>query len=265
MAAVTQTATMPGSQDTNANANTISAPTMLKLDSPLESLARDQPADDPDSPQIPAAVFDISPEAALQLLCLNIERLGAYFAQRSAGTDELHAHSSSPLDYDTPGEDGDLAVKTVGLHIQNSGHPVDPVRATEEAIQMAILSKKFLSKKVPPIPLKEYLLRLHRYCPMSTAVYLAASVYIFKMTLVENVLQVLPKNMHRLVLAGIWVASKALEDLSYPHSRVAKVGGVSEQELSKLEMSFCFLADFELRVDAQMLMNEALRPQSTLK
>jgi hypothetical protein len=231
---------------------------MLKLGS-TDNIDRHQ-SDDPDSSQTPTAVFNISPEAALQLLCLNIERLGAYFALKPAGTDELHAHDP-PRTYDTPAED-EFKAKAVGLHVKDCS---DPLRATEEAIQMAILAKKFLSKKVPPIPLNEYLLRLHRYCPMSTAVYLAASVYISKMTLVENVLSVLPKNMHRLVLAGVWVASKALEDLSYPHSRVAKVGGVSEQELSKLEISFCFLADFELRVDAQMLMNEALRSRTNLK
>ncbi|KAF3030975.1 hypothetical protein E8E15_011452 [Penicillium rubens] len=224
--AVTQTTTMPVSQDTNSNQNATPAPTMLKLGSPLDNIDRHQPANDPDSSQT-TAVFDISPEAALHLLCLNIERLGAYYAQKPVGTDELHAHGSTPMGSDTPAEG---EAKTVGLHVKDSDNPVDPVRATEEAIQMAILAKKFLSKKVPPIPLNEYLLRLHR-----------------------------------LVLAGVWVASKALEDLSYPHSRVAKVGGVSEQELSKLEIGFCFLADFELRVDAQMLMKEALRPHTTLE
>ncbi|CAG8399351.1 unnamed protein product [Penicillium salamii] len=205
----------------------------------------------PDSP--PAAVFDISPETALHLLCTNVERLAAF--AENTGTDE---RSHTPLD---PPDDA-LEIETVGLHVKGDGDAVDPARATGEAIQMAILAKKFLSKKVPPIALRDYLLRLHKYCPMSTAVYLAASVYIAKMTVVEKVLQVLPKNMHRLVLAGVWVASKALEDLSYAHSRVAKVGGVSELELSKLEISFCFLVDFELRVDERMLMDEALRPQS---
>lgn len=221
-----------------------------------------EPNTEPDSSL--SAVFDISPEAALHLLCENIERLAVFFENTPPGADELNSHSSTPLECDTPGEDGVLEMNTVGLHVKCGDEVYDPARATEEAVQMAILSKKFLSKKVPPISLEEYLLRLHKYCPMSTAVYLAASVYITKMTLVENVLRVLPKNMHRLVLAGVWVASKALEDLSYSHSRVAKVGGVTEQELSKLEISFCFLADFELRVDARMLM-EALSPRSDLE
>lgn len=213
---------------------------------------------DLDANSPPSAVFDISPETALHLLCNNVERLADFFAQNPTA-DDVNSHCSTPLD---AGQEN--ALESVGLHVKGPGETDDPARATSEAIQMAILSKKFLSKKIPPIALRDYLLRLHKYCPMSTAVYLATSVYISKMTLDENVLRVLPKNMHRLVLAGVWVASKALEDLSYAHSRVAKVGGVSELELSKLEISFCFLVDFELRVDERMLMDEALRSQSDL-
>lgn len=46
---------------------------------------------------------------------------------------------------------------------------------------------------------------------------------------------------------------KALEDLSYPHAKFAKVGGVSELELARLEISFCFLVGFELVVREEHL------------
>ncbi|KAJ5102905.1 hypothetical protein N7532_003434 [Penicillium argentinense] len=199
-----------------------------------------------------AGVFDISPEIALQQLCNNVEKLNSLFASESATTDSNFS-CATPVGSETGAEE-ELAVKGVGLHCGNGEDHSE--RTKEETFQMTMLSRKFLSKKVPPIALKDYLLRLHRYCPMSTAVFLAASAYITRMALAEKILRVVPKNMHRLVLAGLLVATKALEDLSYPHSRVAKVGGVSEHELSKLEISFCFLADFDLRVDAQMLMNE---------
>lgn len=197
-----------------------------------------------------AMVFEMSPETALQLLCDNLDKLLAHFADAPT---ESNSFSSTPFGSETPIE-GDVPAPSVGLHCGDSEQAHD--RSHEEAFQLAMLSRKFLSKKVPPIPIKEYLLRLHRFCPMSTAVFLATSVYITKMTLAEKVLRVTLKNIHRLVLAGLLVATKALEDLSFPHSRVAKVGGVSEQELSKLEISFCFLANFDLRVDAQMLMDE---------
>jgi hypothetical protein len=55
------------------------------------------------------------------------------------------------------------------------------------------------------------------------------------------------------VLAALRVGAKTLEDLSYPHTRFAKVGGLNDLELSRLEVSFCFLMDFELKVDRAML------------
>jgi Cyclin len=123
--------------------------------------------------------------------------------------------------------------------------------------QHNVLVKRFYSKKAPPISLDDYLSRLHKYCPMSTAVYLAASLYITRMVFTERALSVTPRNVHRLVLAALRVAMKALEDLSYPHSRFARVGGVAERELTRLEITFCFLTDFDLGVDAPALLAQA--------
>lgn len=140
--------------------------------------------------------------------------------------------------------------------LQIIGANVEPLH-----IQHGVISRKFFSKKPPPIPLEEYLSRLHDYCPMSTAVYLATSLYIHRLAVIEKILPVTTRNVHRLLLAGLRVAMKALEDLSYPHSRFARVGGVGEAELGRLEISFCFVTNFELRVTKEMLMShvEALR------
>ena len=51
---------------------------------------------------------------------------------------------------------------------------------------------------------------------------------------------------------------KALEDLSYPHSRFSKVGGVSENELARLEISFCFLTNFEFKTSKETLLDHAI-------
>ncbi|POR37517.1 PHO85 cyclin-7 [Tolypocladium paradoxum] len=128
-------------------------------------------------------------------------------------------------------------------------------------LQHGAITRKFYSKKEPPISIAQYLLRLHQFCPMSTAVYLATSLYIHRLAVEERAIPVTRRNAHRLVLAGLRVAMKALEDLSYPHTKVAKVGGVSEAELARLEISFCFLAGFELVVGEEPLRRhwEALR------
>jgi hypothetical protein len=101
-------------------------------------------------------------------------------------------------------------------------------------------------------------MRIHKFCPMSTAVYLATSVYIHRLAVEERAIPVTRRNSHRLLLAGLRVAMKALEDLSYPHRRFAKVGGVSETELARLEISFCFLTNFDLRTTKEQLLTQAL-------
>lgn len=141
-------------------------------------------------------------------------------------------------------------------------HPTEPLRIVGSDmepldVQHGAIARKFYSKKPPPIPLKEYLFRLHKYCPMSTAVYLATSLYIHRLAIVESILPVTARNVHRLLLAGLRVAMKALEDLSYPHRRFAKVGGVTESELGRLEVSFCFVTNFELKVTSEMLLKHA--------
>lgn len=120
-------------------------------------------------------------------------------------------------------------------------------------LQHSAITRKFYSKKPPPIGVTDYLGRMHRFCPMSTAVYLATSLYIHRLAVDERAIAVTRRNAHRLLLAGLRVAMKALEDLSYPHAKMAKVGGVSELELARLEISFCFLAGFELVVDEETL------------
>jgi len=56
---------------------------------------------------------------------------------------------------------------------------------------------------------------------MSTAVYLASSLYIYRIAFVEKRIPVTARNVRRLVLAALRVAMKALEDLSYPHDHTA--------------------------------------------
>ncbi|KAL9109045.1 MAG: hypothetical protein Q9227_006285 [Pyrenula ochraceoflavens] len=233
-------------------------------------------------------IFDLSPVAALKLFCGNVDtivkftgdvpptpppRLGIHdpsnLAEGKAGQQDVQA---SKHDENLP--PGFVPSSKVHEHIDgvpftrsaigspeaHHSEPVNIIGAGAEPlyIQHGALARKFFSKKPPPIATEDYLLRLHRYCPMSTAVYLTASHYINRLVVAERVLPLTPRNVHRLLLASLRVAMKAIEDLSYPHSRFAKVGGVTETELGRLEISFCFLTDFELKVDQEILQDEAV-------
>ncbi|KAI1144443.1 cyclin-domain-containing protein [Hypoxylon sp. FL0543] len=153
-----------------------------------------------------------------------------------------------------------------GVHLKQQPTPSPPDSTPEPYIvigansqplnlQHSAITRKFFSKQPPPISVEDYLLRIHRFCPMSTAVYLATSFYIFRLAVQERAIPVTKRNCHRLLLAGLRVAMKALEDLSYPHAKIARVGGVSEAELARLEISFCFLTGFELVIGEDTLRN----------
>ncbi|TKA47408.1 hypothetical protein B0A54_01779 [Friedmanniomyces endolithicus] len=73
------------------------------------------------------------------------------------------------------------------------------------------------------------------------------------------------RTIHRLSLAAIRVASKAVEDNKWTQDRISKVGGVNKTQLMNLEVTLCFLLDFDLGVtdtrlaERMFLLQEAAR------
>ncbi|CRK32119.1 hypothetical protein BN1708_016079 [Verticillium longisporum] len=191
-------------------------------------LTGDHEDDNPRSPPpLHDNIFKISPRSAMKLLSSGVEAL-----TRITGDIPPTQQQHEPY-----------------IIIGENSQPLN--------LQHGAITRKFYSKKPPPISIEDYLARLHRFCPMSTAVYLATSLYIHRLAVDERAIPVTRRNCHRLVLAGLRVAMKALEDLSYAHGKMAKVGGVSEVELARLEISFCFLANFELVVREDALQKHA--------
>ena len=224
-------------------------------------------------------IFEVKPIVALKMLCSFIEHLVSITGDippappvslfstpiltRTAAKSDENINSADHTDHDDEAEIRDVPARSKTPIGSPEAHPTEPLHiiglnAEPLHLQNGAVSRKFYSKKPPPIPLEEYLIRLHRYCPMSTAVYLATALYVHRLAIVERIIHVTARNVHRLLLAGLRVSMKALEDLSYPHRRFAKVGGVSESELGKLEISFCFLTNFELRVSQEMLHDQAV-------
>ena len=229
-------------------------------------------------------IFKLTPVAALKILCNSLEVL-VHITGDIPPTPPVSHPSTPRLDLAEAekenatrlaqeekkqkrrsrqwgGDDGDVPVKARTPIGSPEARPTEPIQIVDPEIeplvtQHAAAMRKFYSKKLPPISLEDYLMRLHRYCPMSTAVYLATGLYIHRLAVIEKWLPVTARIVHRLVLAGLRTAMKALEDLSYPHSRFAKVGGVTEPELARLEISFCFVTEFNLRVTSEMLLEHA--------
>ncbi|MCJ1249931.1 hypothetical protein MMC30_007157 [Trapelia coarctata] len=223
-------------------------------------------------------IFTMPPVVALKMLCGLVEEMVQMTGDipptppvsHPTTPKELRQDSTDPSGSSGTQEDCDVPAQSKTPIGSPEAHPTEPFpvigsNAEPLHIQHGAITRKFYSKRPPPIPLEEYLLRLHKYCPMSTAVYLATSLYIHRLAIIERILPVTGRNAHRLVLAALRVAMKALEDLSYPHRRFAKVGGITEAELGRLEISFCFLTDFELKVSKELLHKQAVMMRDTAR
>ncbi|POS85361.1 hypothetical protein EPUL_003982 [Erysiphe pulchra] len=232
--------------------------------------------------------FNIQSVTALKLLCAGIEALvklsesvapvSSLLCNNPSNTPELELETEAVEREDLKNEfTGKNTPKTVLISvgesdsthektnekISNSLSITEPYvvigenTETSNAQSSAII-RKFYSKSLPPINLVDYLMRIHKFCPMPTAVYLATSSYIHRLATEEKTISVTRRNCHRLVLAGLRVTMKAFEDQVYSHSRFSKVGGVTPGELARLEINFCFLIDFDFIISVEALLKHAL-------
>lgn len=178
---------------------------------------------------------------------------------RSSSIDRRRSQPPPPQGWEDAGSVPERAKTPIGSPESKPTEPLHIVGADPEPldIQLDAVARKFYSKKPPAIPLEEYLLRLHKWCPLSTGVYLATGLYIYRLAVIQRSVPLAFRNAHRLLLAALRVAGKAIDDRSYPHKRFARVGGVTERELARLEIAFCFVMDFELRVTREMLEKHA--------
>uniref|UniRef100_A0A6N2M892 Cyclin n=1 Tax=Salix viminalis TaxID=40686 RepID=A0A6N2M892_SALVM len=69
----------------------------------------------------------------------------------------------------------------------------------------------------------------------------------------------LPLNAHRLLITGVMVAAKFLDDECYDNAYYARIGGVSTAEMNRMEMKFLFSLDFSLYVTTEVFMNCCLK------
>jgi len=136
-------------------------------------------------------------------------------------------------------------ILTVATSRENSSYDV---------VLRSHMYKRFCCKTEPDIGIRDYLFRIQRFCPLSTGVILAAGSYLVH---AAEWVPISPLTAHRLVLAACRCANKLLEDQAHSQRRFAKVGGLAEAELSRLEIGFLYLLDFNLRVDHQSLHNTA--------
>lgn len=172
----------------------------------------------PSPPALPPPPVDIHSYAPTDLLKL----LASLLTQIARTNDALSsadsaAHSLPNHSQATP---SDTASRTPVWRSLTS--------ASRTALANPASALTFHARNIPTITLEAYLLRILKYCPTTNEVFLALLVYFDRMSRLASeatgrTFVIDSFNVHRLVIAGVTVASKFFSDVFYTNSRYAKV------------------------------------------
>ena len=98
------------------------------------------------------------------------------------------------------------------------------------------------------ISMECYIDRLRRYFDCSDFVFFCALTYFDKYVTLFGV-NTKNSDVHRFLLACLVVATKYVEDSHHTNSYYSQVGGVTVEELNRLELQVLLALEFNLKVD----------------
>ncbi|XP_078447731.1 cyclin-U1-1-like [Wolffia australiana] len=110
----------------------------------------------------------------------------------------------------------------------------------------------FRAARVPSISVGRYLERLYQYAECSPSCFVLGFAYIDRLAHRHPFAFLVSLNVHRLILTSVMVASKVLDDVHHSNAFYSKVGGVSMEELNRLELELLFLLDFDVAVGSRV-------------
>ncbi|TYI70856.1 hypothetical protein E1A91_D08G252400v1 [Gossypium mustelinum] len=109
----------------------------------------------------------------------------------------------------------------------------------------------FHGSRAPSLNLRQYVERIFKYCKCSNSCFVVAVIYIDRfLQRIDAYLTSL--SVHRLLITSVMVAAKFMDDQHYNNAYYAKVGGISREEMNRLEMRFLFDLDFQLNVTTEV-------------
>jgi len=125
--------------------------------------------------------------------------------------------------------------------------------AAGDANPAPLYGRQFVGSHSPDICVHDYLKRLKHYFKCDSACWVAMLVYLDRVLSVskaKGVPVVLDHlNVHRLVIGSALLAVKFHEDTQYKNEYYAHVGGISLQEINRIELLFCNLLGWDFNID----------------
>ncbi|RDY13265.1 Cyclin-P3-1, partial [Mucuna pruriens] len=104
----------------------------------------------------------------------------------------------------------------------------------------------FHGSKAPNMSVTQYVERIFKYSHCSPSCFVIAQIYMD--TFLHKTGGFLTSfNAHRLLITSVMVAAKFLDDKYYSNAYYAKVGGVSTEEMNKMEIELFVTRDLFLK------------------
>ncbi|KAL6494105.1 Cyclin-U2-1 [Orobanche gracilis] len=113
-------------------------------------------------------------------------------------------------------------------------------------------ARVFDCNETPDMSIQSYLERIFRYTRAGPSVYVVAYAYIDRFCQFYPEFRIGARNVHRLLITTILVASKYVEDMNHRNSYFARVGGLRTCEINTLEFEFLFMMKFKLHVNLRV-------------
>ena len=114
-----------------------------------------------------------------------------------------------------------------------------------------LLLKPFVSKKIPPISIKDYIERLLKYSKTFNEIIIIVLIYLDTIC-AKHKLNLNYYNIHKFIFAAFVSAIKFYQDDYYSINYYSKLGGIPKKEATKLEYEFMSLIDFKLFVNQKL-------------
>ncbi|KAF5098880.1 hypothetical protein D0Z00_001866 [Geotrichum galactomycetum] len=112
---------------------------------------------------------------------------------------------------------------------------------------------RFHSRSPPGISIKDYLIRITKFCSLEKSILLAIIYYIDLLCTTYKIFNINSLTVHRFLITAAMVASKGLCDTFCTNTHYAKVGGLSKIELNSLEVEFLIRVDYRIVPEVERL------------
>lgn len=169
-------------------------------------------------------------------------------ATNNSSSPATHAPASS-IDKVTPNILTVLSSILTRLIARNEHH--FPVLSPANQTSSKKLSS-FQGIRAPSISVGKYLERIHKYTNSSLSCFVVAYIYIDRLIHQQPDQPITSMNVHRLLVTSIMIAAKVVDDVHFNNAFYAKVGGISNVELNKLELNLLFCLDFRVQVTSHV-------------